>query len=146
MKENPNYYAIIPATIRYDKDLKPNEKLLYSEITALANKTGVCFATNNYFAQLYNVDKLTVSRWLKNLKDKKYIKIINDYQQQHGTTLKRAIMINGTPIIKRARTFLPNKYTTPVPDWFNKEITADLATPEEIAELEEIIKNSLERH
>ena len=128
MKENPNYYAIIPATIRYDKDLKPNEKLLYSEITALANKTGVCFATNNYFAQLYNVDKLTVSRWLKNLKDKKYI------------------MINGTPIIKRARTFLPNKYTTPVPDWFNKEITADLATPEEIAELEEIIKNSLERH
>ena len=33
-----NYYAIIPATVRYDKDLKPAEKLLYGEVTALANK------------------------------------------------------------------------------------------------------------
>ena len=33
-----NYYAIIPATVRYDKELKPAEKLLYSEVTALANK------------------------------------------------------------------------------------------------------------
>ena len=33
-----NYYAIIPATVRYDKDFKPAEKLLYGEVTALANK------------------------------------------------------------------------------------------------------------
>lgn len=36
--ETPNYYAVIPAEIRYDKKLKANEKLLYGEITALANK------------------------------------------------------------------------------------------------------------
>ena len=35
-----NYYAIIPATVRYDSELKPAEKLLYGEVTALANKNG----------------------------------------------------------------------------------------------------------
>ena len=28
-KEQPNYYAIIPATVRYDTNLKYKEKLLY---------------------------------------------------------------------------------------------------------------------
>ena len=37
-KEQPNYYAIIPATVRYDTNLKYAKKLLYGEITALANK------------------------------------------------------------------------------------------------------------
>ena len=31
----PNYYAIIPANVRYDEKLSPNEKLFYGEITAL---------------------------------------------------------------------------------------------------------------
>ena len=35
-----NYYAIIPATVRYSKELKANEKLLYGEITSLSNKNG----------------------------------------------------------------------------------------------------------
>ena len=32
-----NYYAIIPATVRYNQKLKAAEKLLYGEITALSN-------------------------------------------------------------------------------------------------------------
>ena len=37
MTEKPNYYAVLPAIVRYDNDLKPNEKLLYAEIVALSN-------------------------------------------------------------------------------------------------------------
>ena len=59
-----SYYAVIPATVRYDTNLKPAEKLLYAEITSLSNKYGYCFASNKYFANLYNVDPHTVSQWI----------------------------------------------------------------------------------
>ena len=74
MKDKPNYYAIIPANVRYSS-LQPNAKLLYGEITALSNKLGYCFASNSYFAELYGVSKNTVSRWLSDLKKLGFITI-----------------------------------------------------------------------
>ena len=71
---NPNYYAIIPSVVRYS-NMKPNTKLLYGEITALTNKKGYCFASNNYFAELYNVNKNTISLWIKELKDFGFIEV-----------------------------------------------------------------------
>ena len=70
----PSYYAIIPAEVRYSR-IKPSAKLLYGEITCLTHKTGYCFATNNYFAELYNVSKNTISLWVKDLKDAGFIKV-----------------------------------------------------------------------
>lgn len=70
-----NYYAIIPATVRYSKLLKANEKLLYGEITSLSNKNGFCYAQNRYFADLYGVSIETVSRWLSNLQKCGFIQI-----------------------------------------------------------------------
>lgn len=80
--ENPNYYAIIPASVRYNKNLKPNEKLLYGEISALANKNGYCTAQNTYFANLYNVNKKTVSNWISKLEKIGYIKIKILYKEK----------------------------------------------------------------
>lgn len=88
-KENPNYYAIIPADVRYDTELSANEKLLYGEISALCNKFGYCYATSSYFAELYNVDIRTVRRWIEHLAQRGYIKseINRDDVQQRKITL-----------------------------------------------------------
>ena len=48
---NVGYYSIIPATILYNKELKANEKLLYTIITSLSNKEGYCFSSNKYLAE-----------------------------------------------------------------------------------------------
>ena len=80
----PSYYAIIPATVRYDKRLKFAERLLYGEITSLVGKEGYCFASNNYFAELYGVISGTISRWISNLNKLGYIEvelIVNDKKE-----------------------------------------------------------------
>jgi len=74
MNETPNYYAIIPANVRY-ANLKPNAKLLYGEITALSNKHGFCFASNKYFADLYKVNKNTISSWISDLKNYGFVTV-----------------------------------------------------------------------
>lgn len=81
---NPSYYAIIPADIRYNVSISANAKLLYGEITALCNKEGYCWASNQYFAKLYNVHKDTVSKWVSELVQQEYIYFTvleNNYRQ-----------------------------------------------------------------
>lgn len=73
MNEQPNYYAIIPASVRYDKNLLKGSVLLYGEITALSNQKGYCWASDGYFAELYGVDKRSIQRWLSSLEENGYI-------------------------------------------------------------------------
>lgn len=96
-ESQPNYYAVIPANVRYDKDLKPNEKLLYGEITTLANKSGKCWASNKYFSELYEVHTKTISLWINNLKDKGYIST-EIVRNEDKPISKRIIKINNNPI------------------------------------------------
>ena len=95
MEEKPNYYAIIPADVRYDNELRPNEKLLFGEISALANKTGVCFANNNYFSELYGVQPNAIATWIKHLKAKDYIKVEYEYKSGTKEIAKRHITLGG---------------------------------------------------
>ena len=73
MAEKKSYFAIIPANVRYDDDLSANAKLLYGEITALCNEKGYCWASNDYFSQLYCKSTRTIRRWISDLTDKNYI-------------------------------------------------------------------------
>lgn len=96
------YYAIIPANVRYDKDLVPNAKLLYGEITALCNEKGYCWASNQYFAELYNVSDRTIKNWISQLTDKGYIQRSVKYRE-------------GTKEIEQRKLFIgrENNFTTP---------------------------------
>lgn len=94
MEEKQNYYAVIPANVRYDEKLSANAKLLYAEITCLTNKNGECFASNNYFANLYHVTKQAISRWLLLLQKQNYINIEYFYKPNSKEIEKRLIKLN----------------------------------------------------
>ena len=79
--DKPAYYAIIPATVRYDQRLTPNAKLLFGEITALCHQEGYCWAGNQYFADLYDVSKTSISTWIGNLKDAGHITVEMCYKE-----------------------------------------------------------------
>ena len=90
--EKPNYYSYIPAHVRY-ADITPNAKLLYAEITALLQMNGVCFASNQYFSKLYNKNKVTISRWISELKRNGFIKISFTYKEGSNEIANRYIQI-----------------------------------------------------
>jgi hypothetical protein len=96
--ENPSYFAIIPANVRYDKNLKASEKLLYGEISALTNKSGECWASNNYFARLYGVTTQAISKWILNLKNKGYITIEYVYRETTQAIDRRIIKMVSTNV------------------------------------------------
>jgi hypothetical protein len=100
MKEKPNYYAIIPAEVRYSKDLIPNAKLLYAEITALCNMNGKCTASTEYFCKLYEVSRGAVQNWLKMLDDNGYITRVLIYIQGSKEILSRYIKLVDKPSLK----------------------------------------------
>lgn len=93
MKEKPNYYAIIPADVRYDNELKDKAKLLYGEITSLSDKYGYCYASNKYFAELYGVTVTTISLLIKNLVEKGYIESEIKYKEGSKEILNRYLKI-----------------------------------------------------
>ena len=112
--EKPSYFAILTADVRYDKTLKPLARLLYAEITALCNKEGYCWSSNQYFADLYEVDPKTVSGWIGQLKTKGYITVQLEYKEGTKQVLKRYIRINEGGMDKIMDT-LPIKKCIPSP-------------------------------
>lgn len=68
-------FAILPAHIRYNKDLTDSEKILFCEITALSNKNGYCYASNKYLSEIYGVSIDTISRRVNKLKKKGFVDV-----------------------------------------------------------------------
>lgn len=98
--EKPNYYSIIPADVRYDNELSSTAKLLYAEITSLSNKDGYCWASNRYFAELYNLSETQISLIIKQLQDRGYVTI--EIEKEKGN--KRKIWL--TPLKENLKTSL----------------------------------------
>lgn len=73
--EQPSYFSILTADVRYDKRLSDFARLLYSDITALCNKQGYCSATNDYFAQIFDKSRRTISATIASLAETGYIAI-----------------------------------------------------------------------
>ena len=100
--EKVGYWGLIPANVRYDKELSANAKLLYSELTCLSNKEGYCFASNNYFAKLYDVTPSVISKRIKQLADKGYVFI--KYEYKDNICIQRRIYIKQKPLKNNTKT------------------------------------------
>ena len=108
--QKPNYYAVIPSEVRYSKNLTPNAKLLYAEITALCNMNGKCIASTQYFATLYNVSKTSIQNWLKILDDNNFITRHNIYRVGSKEILSRHIKLTSLPTQDKFRDNTNTKY------------------------------------
>lgn len=115
MKDNPSYYAIIPADVRYDERLKPNAKLMYGEFTCLCNIHGYCFATNKYFAELYKVSINTISEWVNQLKRYGYINVSFIYKENSKEIQERRIYLRDSDLSIKKEGGYPEKSGRGIP-------------------------------
>ncbi|MDF3343245.1 conserved phage C-terminal domain-containing protein [Staphylococcus aureus] len=125
MTEQPSYYSIITANVRYDNRLTDSEKLLFAEITSLSNKYGYCTASNGYFSKLYEVTKRTISARINNLKENGYLKIELDYK---GSEVKQRRLYPMTqssiPIENNFHRGVENNFHTPIERNFQENNTS----------------------
>lgn len=122
-----SYYAIIPANVRYDKELTPNAKLLYGEITALCNEKGYCWAGNSYFADLYGVSKVSISKWINQLVSKGYLSSEISYREGTKEILHRYLRIVNDPI-KEIFNTPQRKLNDPIKEKFKDNTTSNITT------------------
>jgi hypothetical protein len=111
-KERPGYWAVLPSDVRYDPDLNPNAKLLYAEISALTNATGYCWATNEWFAELFHLSARTITRLVAQLEEKGYIR--SEMASTEKGTERR--IYAGIFSVQAQRGGLDENGNTPLPD------------------------------
>ena len=112
-KRDPSFFAVIPATVRYDKSLPQGAKLLYGEISALANKKGYCWTKNSYFANLYGTSERTIIEWISRLRASGHIKTHFIYFPDSKKIKERRIMLMAAKPVVKVPNDLP---AAPCPD------------------------------
>lgn len=93
-QQKPNYWAVLPAAVRYDPELPDKAKLLYAEISSLTGQRGHCYASNEYFQHLFDISDRTVQRLLKALQARGLIQI----QDGNGGAGRRKIYAGINPL------------------------------------------------
>ena len=84
-------YSVCSNEWAIDKDIK-NELGLLLIISSLCADKGYCWATNEYLSNLFEESEVSISRKIKTLAEKKYIKV--DYERNGTQITKRIITIN----------------------------------------------------
>ena len=111
-EDDAGYYAIIPASVRYDKTVPSGAKLLYGEITALYKKKGYCWSKNSYFAGLYDTSERTIIEWINRLREAGHIRVIFSYFLNSKKIAQRFISI--IPLKKKKKQNSVVKKTSPL--------------------------------
>ena len=115
----PSYYAVIPANVRYDTRLSPLAKLLYGEITCLCQKEGFCWATNAYFAKLYQKSTRWISNVINLLAKCGYISIELKYKKETKEIEARYISLKDI-----SRKSVTENFHTPMEENFQENNTS----------------------
>ena len=115
-KENPSYYSILTADVRYSTDINWFEKVLYSDITSLTNKNGYCTASNKYFAKVFGVSIRTISRSISNLVESKFIECVLIRDAQNEIIERQIYLCHSVsiPIDKSVHTPIDKSVYTPI--------------------------------
>lgn len=110
-KKTPDHFTILPAIVRYDRNLTATAKIIFSEIKSLANTSGKCWASNAYLCELFHLDDSTISKSISMLKkfgyisteliyksgskqvDQRIIRLTNkEFQKLGGTDLNQEVL------------------------------------------------------
>lgn len=106
MNNNQNYYSVIPSFIIADSNLTANAKLLYAVISSLCNQNATCWATNAYFAEIFKTTDVSVSKWIRELIENKYI-VSEVLKDENGT--RRNIKLDFMTVQKKFGTGIKKK-------------------------------------
>ena len=68
-ERKPAFWAVIPASVLFSEQLRPNAKLLYGVVTLLQESSGYCYASNRYLGNLFGLQPETITGLLNNLVD-----------------------------------------------------------------------------
>lgn len=88
-------YSVIPASVRYDNELRPNAKLLYGELSALTMAEGYCWASNAYLAELFGLSAHTISGLIRQLQERGHIVVEVERDPGTNEVIRRKIWISG---------------------------------------------------
>ena len=124
MTTQPTYFAIIPAHVRYAKTISANAKLLYGDISALCHQQGYCWASNDYFARLYDVSKTSISKWINQLKEQGFVTVELHYKKDSKEIDKRHIKIVEEPM-KQNEFTSPTNVIAPIEEKFKENKTVN---------------------
>ena len=90
-------YAVIPARVLDDEELRANGKILYGEISSLCQSEGYCWASNAYLATRMKLSPKTIVALIKQLCDRGHLRREVELDAVTREVISRKLWICGPP-------------------------------------------------